>query len=87
MTDFRQDPKCEIPYLEMYKSNKNTIKGGSVRSLEVTVCVPYCFRVLFFLFPVSVCRASIVMAVKFATCLSVNAGCNTKRKTNCVTEV
>lgn len=81
MTDLRQDPKCEISYLEMYKSNKNAIKGGSVRSLEVTVCVPYCC------FFVSVCHASVVMAVKFATCPSVNVGHNTKRKTNCVTEV
>lgn len=38
MTDFIQDPKCEIPHLKMYKSNKNAIKGGSVRSSEVTAC-------------------------------------------------
>lgn len=78
MTDFRQDPKCEISYLEMYKSNKNTRKGGSVRSLEVTLCVCVCF--FFHIVSVSVCRASTVMAVKFATCLSVNAGRNPKRK-------
>lgn len=54
-----------------------------MHSLEVTLS-SILFQVFFFSSFVSVCRASIVMAVKFAGCLSVNAGRNTRRKTNCV---